>query len=67
MGRNCKGAWNLTVPPMPEMTPVFTPAEEGIIATAMSILPHLGADATVAYLERASETSDGAHEDNGTV
>lgn len=48
----------ITTPPIP--TPVsilFTVEEEAIITTAMSILPHLGPDATVAYLTNAS----GAH------
>lgn len=44
-------------PPLPDYDPQpdepFTEEEKAIIATALSILPHLGADATAQYLDKA--------------
>ena len=38
--------------------PPLTDAESAIVDTAISILPHLGPDATVAYLERAGQANE---------
>lgn len=40
----------------------FTEEEQAIIRTALSILPHLGPDATAAYLHSAAEDDHGKHE-----
>ena len=42
--------------------PPISEEESRIVDTAMGILPHLGPDATVAYLTRASESLGNGHE-----
>lgn len=41
----------------------FTDEEKAIITTALSILPHLGSEATAAYLDKAvNHDGEGEHE-----
>lgn len=51
----------MTEPEPPEDEP-FTAEEEAIIRTALSILPHLGSEATASYLDRVSHHEGNEHE-----
>jgi hypothetical protein len=42
--------------------PPLSESESRIVDTALGILPHLGPEATVAYLTRASESEGNKHE-----
>lgn len=52
------------MPAGPDDDEPFTKEEEEIIRTALSILPHLGSDATAAYLDKATHEGGYEHEED---
>lgn len=42
----------------------FTEEEKAIVETALSILPHLGPEATAAYLDKATHEGGYEHEED---